>query len=54
VFPLILWRLQSYPLPILVAGAATSLLIIFRHKANIERLLKGKEHAFTLKGGKAA
>ena len=54
VFPLILWRLQTYPLPILLAGIATALLIVFRHKANIERLLKGKEHVFTLKGGKAA
>ena len=53
-FPLIVWGLQSYPLPILEAGTVTSLLIIFRHSANIERLLKGKEHAFTLKGGKAA
>lgn len=54
LFPLILWRLQSCPLPILVAATVTSLLIIFRHRANIERLLKGKEHVFTLKGGKAA
>jgi glycerol-3-phosphate acyltransferase PlsY len=54
VFPLILWRLRIYPLPILLAGGATALLIIFRHRANIERLLKGKEHVFTLKGGKAA
>ncbi len=54
VFPLIVWRLRIYPFPILLAGTATALLIVFRHKANIERLLKGKEHVFTLKGGKAA
>lgn len=54
VFPLILWRLGSYPLPILLAGTAASLLVVFRHRANIERLLKGKEHVFTLKGGKTA
>jgi len=54
LFPLIVWRLERYPLPILVAGSVTALLIIIRHRANIERLLKGKEHAFTLKGGKAA
>jgi glycerol-3-phosphate acyltransferase PlsY len=54
VFPLIVWRLQIYPPPILSAGTATALLIVFRHRANIERLLKGKEHTFTLKGGKAA
>ena len=54
LFPLILWLLGSYPLPILLAGTAASLLIVFRHHANIERLLKGKEHVFTLKRGKAA
>ena len=54
LFPVILWLLQSYSLPILLAGTVTSLLIVFRHRANIERLLKGKEHVFTLKGGKTA
>ena len=54
VFPLTMWRLRIYPLPILLAGTTTALLIVFRHKANIERLLKGKEHVFTSKGGKAA
>jgi glycerol-3-phosphate acyltransferase PlsY len=54
LFPVILWELGSYALPILLAGTATSLLIVFRHRANIERLLKGKEHVFTLRGGKTA
>lgn len=54
LFPLILWRLQSYPLPILLAGTAASVLIVLRHRANIERLLKGKEHVFNLKGRKTA
>lgn len=54
LFPFILWRLESYPEPILLAGTATALLIVFRHRANIERLIKGKEHVFTLKGGKTA
>jgi glycerol-3-phosphate acyltransferase PlsY len=54
LFPLIVWRLRIYPTPILLAGTATALLIVFRHKANIERLLNGKENSFTLKGGKAA
>src|SRR4051794_23253309 len=54
LFPIILWRLRSYAPPTLFAGTATALLIVLRHKANIQRLLKGKEHTFTLKGGKAA
>ncbi len=41
-FPVILWRLGAYPVPILLAGTTTALLIVFRHRANIERLLKGK------------
>jgi acyl phosphate:glycerol-3-phosphate acyltransferase len=54
VFPIVLWRLGTYPFPIRMAGTATALLIVFRHKANIERLVKGEERVFTLKGGKAA
>jgi len=54
VFPFALWLIQPPPQPILAAAVASSLLIIFRHKANIERLRKGEEHVFSLKGGKAA
>lgn len=53
LFPLALWLIQPQPPPILLAAIASALLIIYRHKANIERLRQGKEHVFSLKGGKA-
>jgi acyl phosphate:glycerol-3-phosphate acyltransferase len=53
LFPFALWLIQHPKRPILVAAIASALLIIFRHKANIQRLLKGEEHVFSLKGGKA-
>jgi glycerol-3-phosphate acyltransferase PlsY len=52
LFPLTLWLIQPPPQPILLAAIVSSALIIFRHKANIERLRQGKEHVFSLKGGK--
>ncbi len=54
LFPLALWLIQSPQQPILLAAIASAVLIIFRHKANIERLRQGKEHVFSLKGGKTA
>ena len=52
LFPLALWLIQSPSQPILLAAIASAILIIFRHKANIVRLRQGKEHVFSLKGGK--
>ncbi|MBV9679124.1 MAG: glycerol-3-phosphate 1-O-acyltransferase PlsY [Acidobacteriaceae bacterium] len=52
-FPFALWLLYTPSPPILLAAIASAVLIIYRHKANIERLLRGEEHVFSLKGGKA-
>jgi len=52
-FPFALWFLYTPAAPITLAAIAAAVLIIFRHKANIERLRKGEEHVFSLKGGKA-
>lgn len=52
-FPFVLWLLHPAP-PILLAAVCTCLLIIFRHKANIGRLVKGQENAFSSKGRNAA
>jgi acyl phosphate:glycerol-3-phosphate acyltransferase len=50
VFPFALWLLYS-PAPALeIACVASSLLVIYRHRANIQRLREGKENAFSLKG----
>jgi glycerol-3-phosphate acyltransferase PlsY len=53
LFPFALWLIQHPTRPILAVAIASALLIIFRHRANIQRLLKGEEHVFSLKGGKA-
>jgi acyl phosphate:glycerol-3-phosphate acyltransferase len=52
IFPIAVWLIENPPRPILIACVASSLLIIYRHKANIGRLLQGKENVFSLKGGK--
>ncbi len=52
LFPVIVWRIAQ-PAPILIASVFAALLIIYRHKPNILRLLKGQEPAFSLKGGSA-
>ncbi len=52
VFPIALWATNRPPQPILAAAIFASALIIYRHRANISRLLQGKESVFTLKSGK--
>ena len=54
VFPF-LFRVMSHPpQPILAASVFASLLVIYRHKGNIDRLWHGKEHPFSLRGGRSA
>lgn len=51
VFPPIYW-LMSRPAPaLLVASLVSALLIVYRHRANIERLRSGTENVFSFKGG---
>lgn len=51
VFPLAVWRIDHPVQPILVASIFAAVLIIYRHKMNILRLVKGQENVFSLKGG---
>ena len=51
VFPLAVWRIEHPVQPILVASIFAAVLIIYRHKTNILRLVNGQESAFSLKGG---
>lgn len=39
----LIFLILGYDLPYIIFGVATALLIVIRHKANIERLLKGSE-----------
>ena len=53
VFAWLLYRYQSSPGVLAIMGGA-SLLIIYKHKDNIRRLLAGTEHRFELKRGAKA
>lgn len=45
-FPLVTWWLQPTDTPILIAGVVLALFIVFNHRANIRRLLSGRETRF--------
>ena len=50
VFPLFVWFIMHPPAPILASAIFAGLLIVFRHKANIQRIVAGNENVFSLKG----
>ncbi|MGI8961564.1 MAG: glycerol-3-phosphate 1-O-acyltransferase PlsY [Bryobacteraceae bacterium] len=51
VFPVAVWCVQRPAQPILLASIFGAVLIIYRHKMNILRLVNGQENVFSLKGG---
>ena len=53
VFPFLFEVIYRPPTVLLIASVFCSLLIIYRHKGNIQRLRAGKEATFSLKGGRA-
>jgi len=53
IFTVIIYRYDSSPEMLALVGAA-SLLIIYKHKDNIRRLLAGTEHRFERKRGAKA
>lgn len=50
VFPIFVWLIMHPPAPILVAAIFAALLIVYRHKANIQRIVAGNENVFSFKG----
>jgi glycerol-3-phosphate acyltransferase PlsY len=46
-FPFGVWLIMHPPLPVLAASLIASLLILYKHKPNIERLRSGTENLFT-------
>jgi acyl phosphate:glycerol-3-phosphate acyltransferase len=50
LFPLVMWLILHPPTPILCAAIFAAALIIYRHKANIQRILAGNENVFSFKG----
>jgi glycerol-3-phosphate acyltransferase PlsY len=49
-FPFLFWFLQHPPAPLFYAALFAAILVIYRHKGNIERLRAGNENVFSLKG----
>lgn len=50
LFPLVMWFILHPPAPILFAAIFAAVLIVYRHKANIQRILAGNENVFSFKG----
>ena len=50
ILPFLYWAIYHPAAELLVATAVAGLLIIYRHKGNIERLRAGTENVFSLKG----
>lgn len=51
VFPFGVWIIEHPPWPVVAAAVLGSLIIIWRHKSNIERIRAGTENVFSF-GGK--
>ena len=45
-FPIAVWWLQPRDTPTLIAGVALAAFIVFNHRANVRRLLQGREARF--------
>jgi glycerol-3-phosphate acyltransferase PlsY len=52
VFPLCVWLIEHPAWPVIVASLIAGAFIIWRHRANIERLRAGNEHVFRFGGAK--
>jgi glycerol-3-phosphate acyltransferase PlsY len=50
IFPVVYWAIYRPAEELLIATVVAGLLIVYRHKGNIERLRAGKENVFSLKG----
>ena len=51
-FPLGVWIIQHPPEPILITALIAGAFIVYRHRANIERIRAGNEHVFNFGGRK--
>lgn len=50
LFPIAVWQIMHPAPPILMASVFAALLIVLRHRGNIERLVAGTENVFSLRG----
>lgn len=49
LFPIAVWQIMHPAPPILIASVFAALLIVLRHRGNIERLVAGTENVFSLR-----
>jgi len=47
-FPLAVWLIQQSPWPVVAAAVAGGVFIIYKHRANLQRLRAGTESVFSL------
>jgi glycerol-3-phosphate acyltransferase PlsY len=52
IFPLGVWLILHPPAPVLIASAIAGAFIVYRHRANIERIRAGNENLFRFKSPK--
>jgi glycerol-3-phosphate acyltransferase PlsY len=51
-FPLAVWLILHPPLPVFLASLLAGGFIVYRHRANLERIRNGNEHVFSFKSRK--
>jgi glycerol-3-phosphate acyltransferase PlsY len=52
-FPLGVWLIEHPPAPVWIAALIAGAFIVYRHRANIDRIRNGNEHVFSFGGKKA-
>lgn len=50
LFPVAVWQIMHPAPPILIASILAGVLIVVRHRGNIERLVAGTENVFSIRG----
>ncbi len=51
-FPLGVWLIEHPPAPVWIAALIAGAFIVYRHRANIERIRNGNEHVFSFGSGR--
>jgi glycerol-3-phosphate acyltransferase PlsY len=52
LFPLAVWLIEHPPAPVLLVSIFAAVLIVYRHKSNLERLRTGAENVFRFQSSK--
>ncbi len=51
-FPLGVWLILHPPLPVVFASLIAGVFVVYRHRANLQRIRNGNEHIFSFKSKK--